>query len=118
MEENHNTAQFEEVLEVERWCQSVDYEQVEEVGERVVSHKVLGVKGDTVAQCTHQNSLLEDVSEAEEDESQDELVWLISCTIDKQETRAHETKDECIDCHFLLTLFKCLEEFKQSEPVG
>ena len=122
MEPNHETGEFEEVLEVEGGCQSVDYEEVEEVGERVVDSQLFGVEGDTVPERTQQVSVLEDVGHAQNGESQGHGVGLVSSPVNEEEVRVEETKCEQVDCHPLLLLLthslKSAEEFEKSEPEG
>ena len=84
MEANHKTAELEEVLEVEGGRQSVDNEQVKEVGEREVDCKLFGVESDAVPERTHQVSVFQHVRNAEKSESQNEVVRLISSTISKE----------------------------------
>ena len=84
MEANHKTAELEEVLEVEGGRQSVDNEQVKEVGEGEVHCNLFGVESDAVAERTHQVSVFQHVRNAEKSESQNEVVRLVSSTISKE----------------------------------
>ena len=86
MEANHKTAEFEEVLEVEGGRQSVDNEQVKEVGEGEVHCNLFGVESDAVAERTHQVSVFQHVRNAEKNQSQYHLISLVSSTIREDES--------------------------------